>query len=658
MSRTREAGRWLSFVAAASASLAFGCGSSSTPTDARDAAPTDSAPDAPADGPTPDAPEANLTPQKLLILHTNDLHSHLMGEAPEADYTPTNLADLDSTLGGMARLAPAIAGARLAAQAAGKGVLLLDAGDFMMGTLFELLATVDPPELEFMKQLQYDATTLGNHELDWSPAGLAAILAASKAKNSLVPIVASNLNFDNDADGGAGDDPLKAIADTGAIQPKLVKMVGTLKVGLFGLLGADAVTVTPQAKPLTFDPIAIAARRMVKELRETDKVDLVIALSHSGIDHLGKGEDADLAKAVPGIDVIISGHTHEKLDQPAIVQAGDGGTTSTIIVTAGSYGQYLGELELTVTPSATPGASPTVSVDKYTLLPIDDKLPGDATTQAAVEGAITGVNTALAMGGSPVMYKTPICETAADLALPAYAEAPVGDLVTDAYRTVAGALSAVPPVIAVEANGQLRASIVKGKTGAVWFADLFRILPIGIGPDQTPGFPLVTFYLNAKDIKSGLELGGAMELIPDQYFLQMSGLKVEYDMTKPPFGRVASLKLATATGDIALELTNTTTCYKVVATNYVAGLLGVVKSFTSGALEVVAKGADCATPIDPTLPASFVDADPVKAGTQELKHYQALLKYVSTFPDTSTPANGIGDIPAAYAAAQGRITRK
>jgi 5'-nucleotidase len=526
----------------------------------------------------------------------------------------------------------------------------------MMGTLFELLATADPPELKFMKALGYDVTTIGNHELDWTPTGLAGILGAATTKGNLVPIVASNMHFNDDPDGGTGDDQLKALADAGAITPKLVKMVGSLKVGFFGLLGKDAVTVTPQAAPLTFDPIATAAQKMVTELRQTDKVDLVIALSHSGIDSSGKGEDADLAKAVPGIDIIISGHTHDKLDQPKIVMAGDGGTTSTIIVTAGAYGQYLGELEATVTPSATPGGVATVTVDKYTLLPIDDKIMGDATTQGGVDQYIAGVD--MALMGSGLTYKAPVAETGADLPLPAFAEAPVGNLVTDAYRTIAAALQpTAPPVIAVEGNGQLRAPIIRGKTGVVWFADLFRVLPIGIGPDQLPGYPLVTFYLNAKDIASGLELGGAPELVNDQYFLQISGIKVQYDMSKTPFGRVSALWLASPTpggADTPLVLTDTTTCYKVVATNYVAGLLGVVKSFTGGALEVVAKDADCTTPIDPTT--RFVDADPAMAGVQELKHWQALLGYVGGFPKDT---DGVPAVPAAlYGVVQGRITHK
>jgi 5'-nucleotidase len=595
--------------------------------------------DAPAgDAPAGDAPAA--TPQKLIILHTNDIHSHLMGFAPERDYTPATTND-DSTHGGLARLATAIGTAKASAASAGTPVLLLDAGDFMMGTLFEFLAQNAVPELALMQALGYDATTIGNHELDWTPAGLAAILHAASQNGVTLPIVASNMKFSAT---DTGDDALQAFADPtkGPIVPKLIKNVGGLKVGFFGLLGADAVQVTPQAAPLTFDAIATAAQRMVTELRQTDKVDLVIALSHSGIHADGTGEDRDLAAGVPGIDIIISGHTHETLtSSPAKVG-------NTLIVTAGSYTSYLGKLAVTVTPSTTPGGSPTVAVDSYTLMDIDDSIPGDATTQGAIDQYISGLDSALTAKAG-LQYKKVVAETSVDLALPAYAEAPVGDLVADAYRTITAAVQpSDPPVVAVEANGQLRANIAKGKTGQVWFEDLFRVLPIGIGPDQNPGYPLVTYYLSAKDIRSGLELGAAM--INDQYFLQVSGLKVTYDMSKNVFGRVASIRLDGASSD--LDLTNTTTCYKVVTTNYVAGLLSLVGSVTGNLLTVQAKAKDCTTQINPTT--QLVDADPTTDGTQELKHWQALLKYVSAFPDSDS--NGTPNIPASYGTASGRIT--
>lgn len=629
--RSKVARSWTRIAGAMVALYAGGCGSSSS----KPAVDSGTA-DVSGDSAAGDASAA--VAQKLVILHTNDIHSHFMGQAPEGDYSPATPND-DMTVGGLARMATAIATAKATATAP---VLLLDAGDFMMGTLFELAAQTAAPELQFLQAMGYDATTIGNHELDWTPDGLAAILNTATKGGFTVPILSSNVTF---SEASAGDDNLQAFVTANVIRSKLVKTVGTLKVGFFGLLGADAVQVTPQAAPLVFEAISTAATRVVKDLRENDKVDLVIALSHSGIDSTGKGEDADLAVAVPDIDVIISGHTHDKLTAPKIV----GGHT--VIVTAGSYGQYLGNLQLSVVAASTPGDKPTVTVDGYSLQAIDDAVPGSAAVQGQVDTLIAGLDAVLAPS---LAYKKVVARTSGDLPLPAYSEAPIGNLVTDAYRTIGAALQpADPPVIAVEGNGQLRASIVKGTTGNIWFADLFRVTPIGIGPNKQPGYPLVTFYLNAADISSGLELGGAPSVVADQYFLQLSGVKVEYDTSKPPFGRVSSLKLATTAGDVALDTTDTTTCYKVIATNYVAGLLGVVKSFTQGALSVVAKDKDCVTPIDPTT--RFVDADPTTPAVDELKQWQAILKYVSGLPPDT---DGVPIIPAAYLAAQGRITKK
>lgn len=581
------------------------------------------------------------TAQRLVILHTNDLHSHLMGHAPERDYTPETTGD-DDTRGGMARLASAVAEARARAEAADTPVLLLDAGDFMMGTPFELLATEQAPELALFQALGYDATTIGNHELDWTPLGLAGILQAASARGVSVPILASNMQF-SDAE---ADDGLEALADAGVIRTKLVRTVGSLKVGLFGLLGRDAVQVTPQAAPLEFEPPEQAAERMVQELRETDGVDLVIALSHSGIDADGEGEDAVLARAVSGIDVIVSGHTHEWLEEP--VRVGN-----TWIVTAGAYGEFLGELELTVTPSATAGAPPGLVVERYTLRDIDDSIEGDAEIQSQVEEYIDAVDQRLAAGG--LSYRQVIATTEVDLPLPRYAEAPLGNLVTDAYRVVTAALQPTdPPLIGVDANGQLRAPLVRGETGEVWFADLFRVLPLGIGPDGQPGFPLVTFHLTPADIRAGLELGALKDAISNDLFLQVSGLEVEYDPSQVGLNRVASLALVTSQGRMALDLDDTETCYPVVTTAYVAGLLGLVEGVTGGLLAVQARDADC-TPIADAA-SRFVDADPERDGVQELKHWQALLQYVSGLPDTD--GDGVPNIPAAYGSAQGRIVER
>ena len=579
--------------------------------------------------------DAAVAVEHIVILHTNDLHSTLQGHSPETDYTPATTGD-DETIGGFSRLATAVGVAKAQAAAAGQQVLLLDAGDFMMGTLFSFLGTSAASELKMMDALGYDATTLGNHEFDWTPAGLAGILKAAGTVGVKVPIVASNMVFDATS---TADDALEAFKDPGPIKSKIVKMVGNVKVGIFGLLGKDAATVAPSAKPVTFEDIATAAARVVADLRQNDKVDVIIALSHSGIDSTGQGEDQVLATKVPDIDVIVSGHTHDVLTAPAKVG-------KTLIVTAGAYGEHLGKLALSVTPG-TPG----VSLDGYTLINIDDQIKGDATAQAGVDAYITGLDTVLTPAG--LGYRKVIAKTAFDLTR-ATGESNLGDALTDAYRAVTSALQpTAPPDIAVEANGHIRSIVAKGKTGQIWFADLFRAVPLGIGPDGKPGYPLVTFYLDGKSLRAGMELGVAGPPVSNDYFLQISGMKFTYDATKPLFQRVTAMALVPPSGaGHLIDPTDTTQCYKVVATYAVGSLLGVVSSLTSGALSVNPKESDCTTPVT-DFSTHIVDADPATAGVQELKQWQAVTSYFSKLPDAD--ADGTPDVPAFYGAVQGRI---
>jgi hypothetical protein len=121
---------------------------------------------------------------KVLILHTNDLHSYLMGHSPEADYTPLTVND-DATVGGMARLAVAIGKERGAAGST--PVLLLDAGDFMMGTPFEALGLSASAELAEMGGLGYDAITLAIMNSTGPRADLPALSAPPQRMVSACP---------------------------------------------------------------------------------------------------------------------------------------------------------------------------------------------------------------------------------------------------------------------------------------------------------------------------------------------------------------------------------------------------------------------------------------------------------------------------------------
>ena len=182
-------------------------------------------------------------------------------------------------------------------------------------------------------------------------------------------------------------------------------------------------------------------------------------------------------------------------------------------------------------------------------------------------------------------------------------------------------------------------------TGLVSFADAFQVLPLGIGPDSTPGYPLVTFYLAGKDLRAGMELSAAADVVGGDNVLQVSGLEVHYNPAGAAFNRITSLKI----GGTTVGLTDTAPCYRVTTTLYVAGLLGVVAQATGGALSVVAKEADCTTVV------TDMNAHIVRAGVgttpPELKAWQAFIKYLGGQPLD----NGVPALPAMYATPQGRV---
>src|SRR3954466_11559559 len=142
-------------------------------------------------------PDGGDTPSsqtfKVILLQTNDIHSNLEGHDAVLDYTPATTGD-DQTVGGISRLATRIAAERAAA--GDTPVMLLDSGDFLMGTAFEFVMTPDAAELQEMQALSYDAIPLGNHEFDWTPTGLFLVLTAARTHGFNLPIVASNLKLD------------------------------------------------------------------------------------------------------------------------------------------------------------------------------------------------------------------------------------------------------------------------------------------------------------------------------------------------------------------------------------------------------------------------------------------------------------------------------
>ena len=220
------------------------------------------------------------------ILHTNDLHSNLIGMGPASDYTPVTLND-DTTRGGFARLATLIAKRKEARSGQGP-VLVLDAGDYSMGTAFAAATRETGGELQLLSRMGCDATTFGNHDFDLGPDGTAQSIAVAAKAGRVPAVVASNTDFTGNDATLAG---LQRLAKDGVVRRHLVIERGGIRFGIVGLLGKEAQFYTGGAGAVKFaDPIE-TAREMVKLLRETEKVDVVIALSHGGY---GEGQGRTL----------------------------------------------------------------------------------------------------------------------------------------------------------------------------------------------------------------------------------------------------------------------------------------------------------------------------------------------------------------------------
>jgi 5'-nucleotidase/UDP-sugar diphosphatase len=260
------------------------------------------------------APDGTKT---FTILHTNDMHSSFIGMGPASDYTPFTLND-DSTRGGYARLATVIAERTKADRAHGP-VLVLDAGDYSMGTAFAAASREAGGELALMSHMGYDAATFGNHEFDLGPDGLGKAIGVAVKAGKIPALVASNTTFTRD-DATLAD--LQRLAREGAIRRYVVIERGGMRFGVFGVLGKEAQIYTSGAAASFSDAIE-TAKEMVKVLRENERVDVVIALSHGGVEkgedgRYSDGDDVRVAN-VPGVDIVIGGHSHTELHEAILV---------------------------------------------------------------------------------------------------------------------------------------------------------------------------------------------------------------------------------------------------------------------------------------------------------------------------------------------------
>ncbi len=572
------------------------------------------------------------------VLHTNDLHSNFLGMSPASDYSPFTLND-DKTRGGYARLAALIAQRKDVRKSQGP-VLILDGGDYSMGTAFGAAIRETGAELLLLSRMGYDATTLGNHDFDLGPDGLSKSIDVAVKAGPIPAVVASNSDFSANDSKLTG---LRRLAEDGTICRHLVIEREGLRFGIFGLLGKEAMFYTSGAGAVTFADTIETATEMVKLLREQEKVDVVICLSHGGLTQgkdgrFTEGEDVQLAEAVPGIDVVIGGHTHTELKEPILA----GGRTP--VVQTGKYGENLGELVLTLDGNK-------LQVESYTLHPIVDSIIGDKAIADEIEKIKKTVTEAV-FASRGYRIDQPLAVVPRDLPntfTDIGAGTLLANLVTDSFR------KATKADIGFTANGLMRSPLTRGKSGVQTVYDVFAVAPLGDGiVDTTAGSALVTAYFTGAELKAILEFCLLdTPAHPGEYFPRASGLRFTYDKSRPAFDVVTAIEI----GDLdrgyrKIDITgDDSTLYSLACPLYLGLFIVAIPKYTKGKLNLVPKNKDGqplksrtealdmprgGTP-DLLPPRGSLDGDSVatvgeNGAIREIKEWQAIMDYLRGMP--------------------------
>lgn len=563
---------------------------------------------------------------KLIIMHTNDLHSNLTGFSPEIEYTPCLVGD-DGTLAGFSRIAALIETER---RQNPNNLLVVDAGDFLMGTFFHIFEADSGFQLTLMKKIGYDVVSLGNHEFDFGPETLAKIINSSSANGAIPALTLANVEFDEKSN---ADDSFKELYNSKVIGKYQIVEKGGFKIGIFGLIGEDSRQVAPNAAPLVITDRIKAAKKTVKILREEEKVDLVICLSHSGVavDKNGNwtGEDVELAEKVKGIDIIVSGHTHTEIFDPIMVN-------NIPIIQTGSQGKNLGRFEINVQDGK-------IVSSKYQLIPVDDKINGNGKIHQEVAGRIRMIDDEILKPAGLGYYRS-LAET--DYALlcdeqGSLDSSNLGPLVSDAILYYVNTCSPVKTDITLIAAGMIRDIIRVGNKGVQTVTDVFRVVSLGEGDDKLPGYPLAQVYLTAHEIKSIIEILLVAPKMKPSYYCFYSGIEVYYNPDKGLLKKINKIVIGGKEVDISKK---NKTLYSLTANSYMLEFVGEIKGMTLGLVKIDPKDINGNKITDNKT--TWIDFDSNTEGVQEGKEWMAMVKYLQSFSDLND--NKIPDFPDKY----------
>ena len=559
------------------------------------------------------------TAKTVDIVFTHDIHSHL-------NTFTTVVDEQEKEVGGFARINTLIQEQK----AKNPDTLVIDGGDFSMGTLIQTVFETQAAEIRMLGYLGCEVTTLGNHEFDYRSKGLANMLNSAAESGDNVPaMVVCNVDWDAmDADGlTEGQQLIKEAFEEYGVKDYTVIEKGDVDIAVVGVFGKDALACAPTCELKFEDPVE-AVKETVEEIKENEDVDMIVCVSHSGTwEDESKSEDEILAKAVPDLDLILSGHTHTTLEEPVV--HGD-----TYIVSCGEYGKNLGELSMTQKYDGR------WEMSSYALVPITTDIASDADTQNTIDGFMDTVDSDyLAQFGytkDQVLAENDINFSAQKDLENIHEEHNLGDIMSDAYVYAvehAADFDGVPVDVAVVPSGTVRDTYAKGD---ITVEQVFNSFSLGIGADGVPGYPLISVYLTGKELKTAAEIDASVSDFMTTARLYCSGLNFTYNPHRLILNKVTDVYLDDGTQRIELEDDK---LYRVVADLYSGQMLSAVTDMSYGLLSLVPKYAD-GTPIE-----DFEDVIITENG-KELKAWDAIARYMESFEDTD--GDGIANVPEYY----------
>lgn len=622
------------------------------------------------------AEEKKGDPNKLTILFEHDMHSHLEKFPNMATVIKqTKKEDPDT--------------------------LILDAGDFSMGTPYQTIYRNEAAELRMMGFVGFDVTTLGNHEFDYRPAGLSDMLNSAVSKSAedskkfdeeisrrylansknkpenpyrLPQMVNSNIDLESTISDkklkGNGELLKSALENYGSKEYTIIEKNGK-KIAVFGIFGKQSLDYAPEAKTRFKDPVK-SAKSTVKKIK-SENPDIIIAVSHSGTnENKEESEDEILAREVPDIDVIISGHSHTFMTEP--IKVG-----KTIIVSTGCYNSNIGKLSL---ERSSDGKK--FELSSFDSLPLSGVEPDEETSKELKRFRDLVDEEFFKPYGytwDQVLTTSDFdFENAENLGV-RQEETRLGNILSDSFIYAvkeAEGEQYVPITASIINAGTIRGSFNKGDITA---GDAYNSLSIGTGADGKPGYPLVSVYLTGKELRSLAEVDATVSDIMMEARLYISGLMYRVNPHRLFLNRVSEIykvnndgtelrdtlpyakgigrdsenpsrvwesedfkKIDDSVRDVknssGIEELESDKLYRIVGDLYACQMIGLVNEKSKGMLSITPKDKEGNEIKD------FEKHIIKSPDGSELKEWYAVVRYMDSFGD-----NGV---PNSYASLQGR----